>query len=124
MGWLNEKYPDHEGYVIPLVEREGVYRGLYRELRYPGDDKERTDVVRIQAGCSCGWRSAYLVPERGVEPTPSGGSFPLPSYSPFAAWVTEADEERCRKLWGVHAREPLPETAEVATGARGGSWGL
>lgn len=125
MGWISFDHPDHEGFVVALVERDGVspLSGCYRELQYPGDNQERNDVVRIQAGCSCGWRSAYLVPGRGVEHTPSGGSILLPSYSPYAAWVTEADEERCRKLWTVHTREPLPEQAEVAIGARTGSWG-
>ena len=108
MVWTHDDHPRFKGYIAALVHPEGVdgsIDGYYRELRYPTDDTERTDIVRIQAACTCGWRSPYMVPERGTCRPPRDSQHsevPVPSYSQHTAWVTEPDLERCRKLWHTH----------------------
>lgn len=32
----------------------------------------------------------------------------LPRYTPCSAWVTEADEARCKALWDEHVRQAVP----------------
>jgi hypothetical protein len=96
MGWVYSSHPDHEGYVVALVARDGCLpkTKLYRELNYPGDDASRDDVVAVQAGCVCGWRSSYLPflhePAR---------------WYPFDVVVDEADEARCERLHHEHSLE-------------------
>lgn len=106
MGWINEDHPEHEGHVVGLVRPEGVAAGsaIFRELGYP-EKAKRTDIVRIQAACECGWRSPYLIPLRTMIPgTGADGNAGMffPSYSPSSMLVAEEDEERCRQLWGEH----------------------
>lgn len=118
MAWFHEQHPQREGFVVALVhpdERPGA-PGVYRELSYPADDQIRNDVVVIAAGCSCGWRSPYLVPQATILPGAlSEAPIPVPSYSPFTAWVTEPDEAECRRLWTTHIGATIPGRAEVLT---------
>ena len=109
MGWVITEHPDHEGFVVGLVPLEGGDGGQLREIGN-AEQGTRRDVERIQAGCSCGWRSPHLVPERGEVSgtTTEGTSFsaPVPTYWPSLVYVAEADEGRCRFLWLEHVRGP------------------
>lgn len=92
MGWIDEEHPEHEGYAIGYVPREGCASsdsGLYRELGYPADNADRS-VARIAAGCDCGWRSPRWVPD------------PATDWSPHSVHTTEADDERVHRLWKRH----------------------
>lgn len=117
MGWFYDKPEcyDHEGYVVALTYRANDRTSeLFRELGYP--DKatyESAAIPRIQAGCGCGWRSPYLIPERGAYQG-SESVFHLPRWSPCSAWVTERDEQRCRDLWDEHVHHAVPRADSVS----------
>ena len=102
MGLYRSSHPGHEGYVIALVHRRDIdgreLVGLYRELGYPLDDTDRSDVQRICAGCDCGWRSPHWTPF----PWWVDGERHAPEWSPFCAWVSPRDEERMADLWNEH----------------------
>jgi hypothetical protein len=83
MGWLREDYPDHEGYMIGFVLREGCDRGsgLYRELMYPLDATTRR-VELLAAGCDCGWRSPRWSPKKPAD------------WGPWSVFASEDDDAR------------------------------
>jgi hypothetical protein len=96
MGWLHDRAPGHEGYVVALVEemRPGGY-SRWVELAYPDELAKRVVPVRmIQVGCECGWRSRRFR-------APSGTT-----WSPFSVTLEdkEAEAEACA-LWERHALE-------------------
>jgi hypothetical protein len=108
MGWLCETAPDHEGFPVALVERDGCGQpkrpgasNLYRELQYPNDDKTRDDVVCVQAACECGWRSPFLR-VRGTYGAGTAGTVDRAIYSPCIVLMDDPDEERLLKLWNEH----------------------
>lgn len=116
MGWFYDKPElpacyDHEGYVVALTYRTLDGRRcteLFTELHYPDKGTyEPEAIARIQAGCNCGWRSPYLVPERGIFRGETS-VHRLPRYTPCSAWVTEADEDRCEALWDEHVHQAVP----------------
>lgn len=91
MGWCSAHSGEHEGYLVGFVVRDGCRDDdpLLRELEYPRDNCDRTDVRAIAAACECGWRSPRWR-ARVVE------------WSPYCVWASEADEERGRQLWSEH----------------------
>jgi hypothetical protein len=103
MGWCNDSFPGHEGYVVAFVERtmrvandrrnDEVGSGVWRELGYPDDSAPGVlDVRRIAVACDCGWRSPTLY-------APHNGA----TYRPFSVTLTsERDEERAREIWRAH----------------------
>lgn len=100
--WYSDDYPDHEGYVVGHVRREGS--SLFRELSRDDGEVEHDRIVRIQVACSCGWRSPYEYPWGGRWTDPGTSQVhDLPRYSPGMLWLTEEDEERCRQAWVEHA---------------------
>lgn len=104
MGWQHEKGPGHEGWIVGLVVREGCDPDsrLFRELAYPTDAGDRTDIVRLAAGCECGWRSPHFDPR---EPA---------SWMPHCVIASERDEDRARELWVDHVCDPLRIAASRA----------
>lgn len=105
MGWFRDEHPEHEGYAVAYVVRDGCQPDshLFRELDYPGDNTIRLDVRRVGAGCTCGWRSPYL-DERGT-------------WYPFHVELGDARVEVwIRELWQDH----LAETARAAAKVRSG----
>lgn len=92
MGWVNEDAPEHEGYVVGLVEEEtvGTYVRL-RELAYPKDEYRLSQVGYFQSACECGWRSRRFVAPVKAECSP----FRLELGDP-------AMEEEARQLWRGH----------------------
>lgn len=108
MGWVREEHPDHEGYVIGFVCREGCEQdsGLYRELMYPADDTRR-DVELLAAGCDCGWRSPRWFPSRRKPAT----------WSPWSVAASEDDEERALELWRRHLALDVDGDRRVGAGA-------
>jgi len=91
MGWFFEDVTGHEGGAIGYVTREGCPPDaeLYRELAYPRDDITRR-VVRLAAGCECGWRSSRWAPRQPA------------SWEPFGVSVSKVDDECARQLWRRH----------------------
>lgn len=91
MGWQFEGLPDHEGYPVGFVAKEGT-GGLVREIGYP--ENERRVVLAISAACVCGWRSPRWKPAReDGKPT---------AYSPCSVSVGAADDERAYRLVAEH----------------------
>jgi len=103
MGYFQDEYPEHEGYAVGYVYREGCAGDtrLVRELLYPTDNASRGDVVLISAGCDCGWTSPYFKPRTGrVE------------WSPFTVHTSEEDDDRVVALWREHLlRDCEPHTS-------------
>lgn len=106
MGWLREDTPGHEGYFVALVwRRDQAGRelpGLYRELAYPLDELERTDVRCVQAGCHCGWRSqSWPIPRGAVRWLP----FSAVAFDRYSGDAREFEEHerRALELWETHA---------------------
>lgn len=102
MGWVGED-GKHEGYMIGLVTREGTDEGggIYRALCYPGDKERRSDIQRVQAECSCGWRSPRWSPRLWwYEPGAKERS--VPSFSPYTVHVHDDDENKGYALWREH----------------------
>lgn len=91
MGWLQDDFKHHEGFLIGHVNREGcpVGAGEYRELAAPLDSTTRR-VDRVSAGCKCGWRSKRWAP---IE---------LAIWESFAVVADGDDSDRARKLWQRH----------------------
>lgn len=91
MGWTDEEHPEHEGYPVGYIVREGCAptSGLYRELGYPADAKARP-MARMAAGCDCGWRSPQWIPD------------PVTDWAPYAVFAVEADDQRVHQLWKRH----------------------
>ncbi|HEY4178394.1 MAG TPA: hypothetical protein VGM90_16220 [Kofleriaceae bacterium] len=104
MGWFSSDLPGHEGYIIGYTMRDGVDEDshLYRELQYPGDDGDRR-VLRIAAGCECGWRSARWRPEHGTE------------WMPHVVIETERDEAFARQLWRRHVQSDVQSSDALMT---------
>lgn len=111
MGWFRDDHPNHEGFTVGYVVREGTGEGsdILRELAYPTDNADlgKKQLPRIGAGCTCGWRSPYLVPREPAE------------WSPFVVHLGKWDEERVRGLWDEHlepnrVRQLLDEAADLA----------
>lgn len=94
MGWVCGDMPEHEGFAVGLVDRDGIgpCSGLYRELQYPGDDKPRDDVRMVQAGCECGWRSPR---RRKLDAR----------WQPFCLDLHQWDEDALLKLWHEHIEQ-------------------
>ena len=95
MGYFRDDFPRHEGWVVGYVVREGCDRGsgLFRELLYPADKEDRTDLVVLGAGCECGWRSAHFAPDWRSSP---------PSWGPYSVLASERDEGCVCALWSEH----------------------
>ena len=117
MGWFYDNPElsacyDHDGFVVALTYRTADRTaGLYQELSYPDNATYEPEAIpRIQAACSCGWRSPYLVPHRAVY-RGENAVHRLPRYTPCSAWVAESDEERCRELWAEHMHHVVPALA-------------
>jgi hypothetical protein len=93
MGWQHDEHPDHEGYLVGFVTREGCSpeAGQYRELTYPADDVTR-EVGRLGAGCDCGWRSPRWLPSSKKPAT----------WTPYSVSASEDDKERAFELWQRH----------------------
>lgn len=66
MGWFSDDAPDHEGYPVALVERDGPMRGLHFAELHSGD-AAATGITTIQAACECGWRSERITLREPVE---------------------------------------------------------
>lgn len=117
MGWFYDR-PDvpecygHEGFVVALTDDRAS--GLFREIQSESATYEPEAIARIQAGCACGWRSAYLVPERG-EYHGANSVHRLPRWTPCSPWVTGRDEERCEALWAEHVHQAVPALAGKAS---------
>ncbi len=124
MGWQSSDAPGHEGFLVGLVQDEAARDG-WRELRSPGDDEERKNVDRFQAGCTCGWRSPRFRSPAGT------------SWWPFILDLPKLHEDLedvAREMWCQHWRLPdalasraearVPRDAAAAAltagGARGG----
>jgi hypothetical protein len=99
MGWVNEDAPEHEGYVVGLVEEEERVGGYVRlrELAYPKDDCQLSRVRFFQSACECGWRSRrFFAPVKA-------------EWSPFTLELHDADiEEDARQLWRRHCEAERP----------------
>lgn len=104
MGLVRNGFPDHEGYAVGFVMREGTDNSL-RELACPADNEEK-QVLAIAAACDCGWRSPRWKPARSTR------------WSPYSIFASEADEERVHMLWSKHLDE-----AKVGKGANATSGG-
>lgn len=105
MSWLRPGLRNHDGFAIGLIEDPpGLLRPLERT------DPDGISVRELQAGCSCGWRSARFTV------TSSAG----------AAWIfgtldlCERDEQKARALWSDHANE-TEQTRSAALKAAGGA---
>lgn len=102
MGWLNDKAPGHEGWLVALVRDEE--RGLARNDYFREMDLEDVRSLRceaaprpgmnMQVGCDCGWRSPRMRAPSGAE------------WHPFMLTVDEATEDACRALWREHLNHP------------------
>lgn len=94
MGFFRDDAPGHEGYPIAFVLRDGCSAGseLFRELQYPRDNTDRSDIERIAAGCDCGWRSPMFRPS----------ALTPPQWGPYSVLASERDEDRIRDLWRRH----------------------
>lgn len=97
MGLFDSDLPDHETYAIAFVARDNCdpESRLYRELAYPNDNGDRTDILRLACGCECGWRSSHFAPSV-VEP---------PEWFPFTTILGKRDEERIHELGVAHLNE-------------------
>lgn len=105
MGWFRDEHPEHEGYPVAYVVRDGCQPDshLFRELGYPGDNTTRLDVRRVGAGCTCGWRSPYL-DERGT-------------WYPYSVeLVREQVEAWIRQLWQDHLSEVERAASKASSG--------
>lgn len=99
MGWLNEAFPGHEGYVVALIEHEPG-SSFYQELAYPSlppgacEDEIRTRgylLRRIAVGCDCGWRSPHMR-------APAFTHW----YPRFVELPNEHHEDLARAIWHAH----------------------
>jgi len=88
----DESSVGHEVCPVAFVVRDGcdAKSGLLRELQYPGDHGERTDIVVISAGCECGWRSTRFAPRRA------------PRWYPYTCILADADDEEIHALAAEH----------------------
>lgn len=104
MGWYREDGRpdawDHEGYVVMVVKQPDDWD--WRELGmakhgHPDDLAIPAGaLVKIQAACSCGWRSHRMVPPLGVE------------WMPFCVLMSDEDEDEVAAVWRVEHRDRLP----------------
>jgi hypothetical protein len=123
MGWFNDEFPGHEGYIVGLVPvdleaaraagaldlggeewRQYLDRHgrpvCWRELSSKGaagePDKHQTVRV-IQVGCDCGWRSQHFY-------APSGTRF-APSIVLLPREGAEGLEDHALRVWRRHCEE-------------------
>lgn len=106
MGWIydEEGCHEHEGYMVALVHRrrdDGTeMTGLYREVNYP--ESSAPPIVRLQAACECGWRSAHW----------HVSMFRPATWVPYTVHVEERGEEeverdRAHDLWRRHIEQDV-----------------
>ena len=106
MGWVYEDVDSvqHEGYVVGLVHSHRAdgteIVGMYRELAYPLDDGRGVPVMRLQAGCDCGWRSPHWQPRGWWSRSPE--RWRKATWSPYSVIASDDDEERACELWRAH----------------------
>lgn len=114
MGWqISEEWGrGHEGWLAGFVHKENA-PSLLRELGYPDDSRERTDVCALAAACECGWRSPHFRPRYTI-----GG--PICEWSPFIVHAAASDEDKARLLWAAHVQShrPRQSRAEEDCGCR------
>ena len=111
MGWIDpERAPDHEGYVVGLIDVGTRGWKNWRELRYPCDAEPRvTGIEMLQAACSCGWRSRmHHAPI--VRP---------PKWYPYAIVADEETEEGALVLWREHVEAELARPKNESGTLRG-----
>lgn len=95
MGIWRDGYDHHEGIRVAYVEREDCSLGsrIFRELGYPNDNADEYPIVRIGAGCSCGWRSQTFVPRFKAE------------WMPHIPLLSHHDDEVIHRLWDRHIEQ-------------------
>jgi hypothetical protein len=127
VGWLDEAYPEHEGFVRGWQRvslGEGPFAGsALREIVCPMPDEpigaRRVDVWAVQVCCECGWRSPLLRAPLGTEWSPCIVHFSERHRESEAndakedligAQLGRAFEKECRLAWGEHIASMMPGT--------------
>lgn len=94
MGWLiedgREDAYEHEGHLVAVVHDEG----RWRELRF-GDEPQ--DLLYVQVGCECGWRSRRLLAPLGTRWVPA--VVVLPTSGAFAATGELSFDDVAELIW-------------------------
>jgi hypothetical protein len=114
-GWSQEGCPDHAGQLIGYVVCDDCWPDavVHREVHMPSDDKAR-ELVRVGAGCQCGWRSARWLPMAAAHWSPK---FPA-VWSPFFVRAAREDHTRARELWERHLKQDVVPSATSAPALR------
>ena len=92
MGWMFSNAPEHEGYLIGIVQQDEL---RWRELGFDDEARARgrrygIPLSMIQVGCDCGWRSPRIAAPFGTY------------WSPFIVNTREEFEEEMRERWREH----------------------
>lgn len=105
MGWINESYPEHEGFVRGwqrVPDGEGPFAGSKLiEIQCPVSLPHAAlniEVAAVQVCCECGWRSPLLRAPLGTRWSPCIVHFADHDRE------SERNEERERHIGAQHGR--------------------
>mgnify|MGYP001564856525 CR=1 FL=1 len=127
MGWCNESYPEHEGFVRGWQRvqlGDGPFAGSeLREITCPLGfvpvGSREVEVVAVQVCCECGWRSPLLRAPLGTRWAPCIVYFPKRETESeeseererhMGAQFGRCFEKECRLAWKEHLASLLPGT--------------
>ncbi len=127
MGWLNEAYLDHEGFVrgwqrTKLGEGPFAGSGLFEIECPPGFvtvGSREIEVVAVQVGCECGWRSPLLRAPLDTRWSPCVVHFSARDRESeendrreelIGAQFGRSFEKECHFAWKEHVASLLPGT--------------
>ncbi len=125
MGWCNDAYPDHEGWLIgweraaaPPGERSWAHDKTLQEIKCPPGlgpvGSVEIEVWAVQIGCECGWRSPLLRAPLGTVWAPCCVFLPKREQETDETDALErlnlapAFEKECRSSWHEHLATMLP----------------